>query len=220
MAPCHHSPLEPPNLQVKAALMEIEGEAVTDVDGNRGGGGGGNSNSDSGGGRQQRGQATINNMRRRLAAVATAVGGGGGERRQTKTTTAAAIAAAMVEEAVVAMVAMVATVAEATALETEWQNSGAGILSLADVICRTVLLGKQWQYFGIFFSICMCKHIICKTDMDTRICVFDSANTICKYKNGHFVSLSAYRGNKIAGSRRVLATAVDNWSGKPFCVSS
>jgi hypothetical protein len=23
-----------------------------------------------------------------------------------------------------------------------------------------------------------------------------------------------------AGSRRVLATAVDNWSGKPYCVSS
>ncbi len=24
----------------------------------------------------------------------------------------------------------------------------------------------------------------------------------------------------VAGSRRVLATAVDNWSGKPYCVSS
>jgi hypothetical protein len=24
----------------------------------------------------------------------------------------------------------------------------------------------------------------------------------------------------IAGSRRVLATAVDDWSGKPYCVSS
>jgi hypothetical protein len=61
MAPHHRSPLEPPDLQVKAALMEAEVEAVTDGDGSRGGGGGGNSDSDSGGGRQQRGQATINN---------------------------------------------------------------------------------------------------------------------------------------------------------------
>jgi hypothetical protein len=142
MAPRHRSPLEPPNMQVKAALMEAEVEAVTDGDGNRGGGGGGNSDSDSGGGRQQRGQATINNMQRRLAAVATAVGGGSSERQRTKTLTAAAIVAAMAEEAVVATAAMVATVAEATAAETERQNSGAGILSLADVICRTVLLGK------------------------------------------------------------------------------
>jgi hypothetical protein len=80
MAPRHCSPLEPPNLQVKAALMEAEVEAVTDGDGNRGGSGGGNSDSDSGGGRQQQGQATINHMQRRSAAVATAVGGGGGER--------------------------------------------------------------------------------------------------------------------------------------------
>jgi hypothetical protein len=56
-----------------------------------------------------------------------AVGGGGGERRRTKTTTAAAIAAAMVEEVVVAMAATAATVAEAMAAETDWQNSGAGI---------------------------------------------------------------------------------------------
>ncbi len=54
MAPRHHSPLEPPDLQVKAALMEAEVEVVTDRDGNRGGGSGGNSASDSGGGRQQR----------------------------------------------------------------------------------------------------------------------------------------------------------------------
>jgi hypothetical protein len=151
MAPRQSSPLEPPNLQVKAALMEAEVEAVTDGDGNRGGGGGGNSDSDSGGGRQQRGQATINNMRRRSAAVATVVGGGGGEWRRTKTTMAAAIAAAMAEEAVVATSATAATVAEATAAETERQNNGAGILSLADVVCRTVLLGKQWRYFGVFF---------------------------------------------------------------------
>jgi hypothetical protein len=144
MAPRHHSTLEPPNLQVKAALMEAEVESVNDGDGNRGGGGGGNSNSDSGGGRQQWGQATINNMRRRSGAVATAVGGGGGERRQTKTTMAAAIAAAMAEEAVVATAATAATVAEAMAAETERQNSGAGILSLANVLCRTVLLGEQW----------------------------------------------------------------------------
>ncbi len=110
MAPHHRSPLEPPDLQVKAALMEAEVEAVTDRDGNRGGGGGGNSNSDSGGGRQQRGQATINNMQRRLAAVVTAVGGGGG-------------AAAMAEEAVVATAATAATVAVAMAAEAEWQNS-------------------------------------------------------------------------------------------------
>jgi hypothetical protein len=111
---------------------------VTDGDGNRGGVGGGNSDSDSGGGRQQRGQATINNMQRRSAVVATAGGGGGGERRWTKTTTAAAIAAAMAEEAVVAMAATAATVAEATAAETERQNSRAGIISLANVVCRPV----------------------------------------------------------------------------------
>jgi hypothetical protein len=69
MAPHHRSLLEPPDLQVKAALMEAEVEAVTDGDGNRGSGGGGNSDSDSGGGRQQQGQETINNMRWRLAAV-------------------------------------------------------------------------------------------------------------------------------------------------------
>jgi hypothetical protein len=172
MAPHHHSSLEPPDLQVKAALMEAEVEAVTDGDGNRGGGGSDNSNSDSGGSRQQRGQATINNMRRRSAAVATAVGGGGGERQRMKTTTAAAIAAAMVEEAVVATAATAATVAEATAAETERQNSGAGILFLADVVCRTVLLSKQWRYFGAFFSICMRKQIICETDTDTRFCAF------------------------------------------------
>ncbi len=85
MAPHHRSPLEPPDLQVKAALMEAEVEVVTDRDGNRGGSGGGNSNSDSGGGRQQGGQATIKNMRWQLAAVAMAVVGGGGERWQTKT---------------------------------------------------------------------------------------------------------------------------------------
>jgi hypothetical protein len=130
MVPRHRSPLEPPDLQVKAVLMEAEVEAVTDGDGNRGGGGGGNSDSDSGGGRQQRGQATINNMRRRLAAEATAVGGGGGERRRTKTTTAAAIAAAMAEEAEVATAATAATVAEATVAETELQNSGAGRLDI------------------------------------------------------------------------------------------
>jgi hypothetical protein len=128
MAPRHRSPLEPPNLQVKAALMEAEVEGVTDGDGNRGGGGSGNSDSDSGSGRQQRGQATINNMQRRLPAVATAMGEGNDERRQTKTTTAAAIAAAMAEEVVVATAAMAATVAETMAAETEWQNSGAGIL--------------------------------------------------------------------------------------------
>jgi hypothetical protein len=55
MAPRHRSPLEPPDLQVKAALMEAEVEVVTNEDGNRGGGSGGNSNSDSGGSWQQRG---------------------------------------------------------------------------------------------------------------------------------------------------------------------
>ncbi len=53
MVPHHRFLLEPPDLQVKAALMEAEVEGVTDGDGNRGGGGGGNSNSDSGGSRQQ-----------------------------------------------------------------------------------------------------------------------------------------------------------------------
>jgi hypothetical protein len=42
-APCHHSPLGPPGLRVKAALMEAEAE-----------GGGGS--------QEQQGQATINNM--------------------------------------------------------------------------------------------------------------------------------------------------------------
>jgi hypothetical protein len=130
MAPRHRSLLEPPNLQVKAVLIEAEVEAVTDGDGNRGGGGGGNSNSDSGSSWQQWGQAAINNMRWQSGVVATAVGGGGGERQQTKMTTAAAIAAAMAGEAVVAMTATAATVAEATAVETERQNSGAGILDI------------------------------------------------------------------------------------------
>ncbi len=40
MAFRHCSPLEPPDLQMKAALMEVEVQAVTDGDGNRGGGGG------------------------------------------------------------------------------------------------------------------------------------------------------------------------------------
>jgi hypothetical protein len=193
MVPRHRSPLEPPNLLVKAALMEAEVEAVTDGDRNRGGWGNCNSNSDNGSGRQQQGQATIINMPH------TMVGGGGGERWQTKMRTAVAIAAAMAEEAVVATAVTAATVAEAMAAETERQNSGAGLLSLADVVCRTVLLGKQWQYFSIFFSVCMCKQIICETDM-VRILAFaffNSANTIGKYKNVHFVSLSAYRGNKI-----------------------
>jgi hypothetical protein len=136
MAPHHRSPLEPPDLQVKAALMEAEVEAVTDGDGNRGGGGSGNSDSDSGGGWLQRGQATINNMRWQSAAVAMAVGGGGGERRRAKMTTAAAIAAAMAEEAVVATAAMAATVAEAMAAVTEWQNSGAGILYIISGRCH------------------------------------------------------------------------------------
>jgi hypothetical protein len=151
MAPHHRSPLEPPNLQVKAALMEAEVEVVTDGDGNRGGSGSGNSNSDSGGNQQQWGQATINNMWRQSAAVATAVGGCGGERRRMKKTTVAAIAAATAEEVVVVTAATAATVAEETAAETEWQDSGAKILSLANVVCITVLLGKQWQYFWRLF---------------------------------------------------------------------
>jgi hypothetical protein len=152
MAPHHCSLLEPPNLQVKAALMEAEVEAVTDGDGNRGGGGGGNSNSDSGGGRQQQGQATINNMQRRLAAVATVVGGGGGERRRTKTTTAAAIVVAMAEEAVVVTAAMAETVAEATAAETERQNSGAGILDIISGRC-CMWNSTTWQTVAIFWCL-------------------------------------------------------------------
>ncbi len=62
--------------------------------------------------------------------MTTALGGGGNERWQTKTTMAVAIAVAMMEEVVVAMVATVATVAEATAAGTEQQNSGAGILDI------------------------------------------------------------------------------------------
>ena len=56
MAPRHRSPLEPPDLRVKAALMVTEAEEATE---NRGSGSG-NSDSGRGGGRQQRGQATIN----------------------------------------------------------------------------------------------------------------------------------------------------------------
>jgi hypothetical protein len=197
MAPRHRSPLEPLDLQVKAALMETEVEVVTDGDGNRGDGGSGNSNSDSGSGRQQQGQATINNIRQWLAAVATAVEGGGGERRRTKTTTVVAIAVMMAEEAVVAMAATAATVAEATAVETERQNSGAGILSLANVVCRTVLLGEQWQYFGIFFSVSCANKLFARQIRILACAFFNSTNMICKYKNGHFVSLSAYQGNKI-----------------------
>ncbi len=59
MAPHHRSPLERPDLRVKAALMVTEVEEATDGNGNRGGGGG-NSDSGRGGGRQQRGQAKIN----------------------------------------------------------------------------------------------------------------------------------------------------------------
>ncbi len=100
------------------------------------------------------------------------LGGGGSERRRTKTTTVAAIVAVMAEEAVVATAATATTVAEATAAETERQNIWVGISSLANVVCRIVLLGEQWRYFGIFFSVCMRKQIVCKTDTDTCICVF------------------------------------------------
>jgi hypothetical protein len=58
MAPRHRSPLEPPDLQVKAALMVTEAKEANDGNRNRGGGGG-NSDSGRGGGRQQQGQATI-----------------------------------------------------------------------------------------------------------------------------------------------------------------
>jgi hypothetical protein len=34
------------------------------------------------------------------------------------------------------------------------------------------IIGKQRQYFGIFFSVCMHKQIIWETDTDTCICVF------------------------------------------------
>jgi hypothetical protein len=152
MAFHHHSPLEPLDLQVKAALMEAEVEAVTDGDGNRGGSSGGNSDSDSGGSRQQWGQATINNMRQWLLAVVTVVGGGGGERRQTKTTTAVAIAAAMAEEAVVVAAATAATVTEATVAETERQNSGAGILDIISGQCRT-LNSTTWRSVAIFWHL-------------------------------------------------------------------
>jgi hypothetical protein len=59
MVPRHRSPLEPPNLWVKAALMVTEVKEATDGNGNRGSGGG-NSDSGRGGGRQQQGQSTIN----------------------------------------------------------------------------------------------------------------------------------------------------------------
>jgi hypothetical protein len=47
----HHPPLALPNLQVKAAAMEAEVEAVNDGNRNRGGGSG-DSNSGSGGGKK------------------------------------------------------------------------------------------------------------------------------------------------------------------------
>ncbi len=48
---------------------------------------------------------------------------------------AGVIAAAMAEEAVVAMAATAATVAEATVAETERQNLGAGILDIISGQC-------------------------------------------------------------------------------------
>ncbi len=100
---------------------------------------------------------------------ATAVGGGGNGRRQMKTMTAAAIAAAMAEEVVGRRWLRRLQWQKQLQQRQEWQNSRAGmILSLANVICsRTVLLGEQWRYFGVFFSICTCKQIICETDTDT-----------------------------------------------------
>ncbi len=52
-----------------------------------------------------------------------------------KDTTVVAIVAAMAEEAVVAMAATAVTVAEAMAVETERQNSGAGILDIIPGRC-------------------------------------------------------------------------------------
>ncbi len=104
--------------------------------------------------------------------MATAVGGGGGERRQMKTTTEAAIAAAMAEEAVVATAAMAATVAEAMAVETERQKQ-------RDRDIRYYLWPMLYveQYYlansgDILASFLAYKQIICKTDTDTRICIF------------------------------------------------
>ena len=93
MAPRHHSPLELPDLQVKASLMEAEAEDVSDGNGNKGGGSSSNGDNDRGGGRQQQGQAATNNMQ-------TAVDGGSSGRQRTKTMTVAAILVAMAEEAV------------------------------------------------------------------------------------------------------------------------
>jgi hypothetical protein len=153
---------------------------VTDGDRNRGGSS-----------RQQQGQATINNMRGRLAALAMAGGGGGGERWWMKTMMAVAIAAEMAEEVVVATAAMVATVAEATVAETERQNSGAGIL---DIISGLANSGNMLASFLV--SACAIK-LFARQIWILAFAFFDSANTICKYKNAHFVRLSAYRGKKI-----------------------
>jgi hypothetical protein len=106
---------------------------------------------------------------------ATVVGGGGDGRRRTKTMIAAAIAAAMAEEVVGRQRLWRLQWQRQQRQRQEQQNSGAGIiLPLANVVCsRTVLLGEQWQYFGVFFSVCTRQQIICETNTDTRICRFN-----------------------------------------------
>ncbi len=56
-------------------------------------------------------------------------------------------------------------------------NSGDILASFLASACANKLFARQIRILAFAF--------------------FDSANTICKYKNGNFVSLSAYRGNKI-----------------------
>jgi hypothetical protein len=67
-------------------------------------------------------------------------------------TTAAAIAAAMVEEVVVTTAAKAVTVAEATAAETERQNSGAGILDIISGRCR-MYNSTTWRTVAIFWRL-------------------------------------------------------------------
>ncbi len=55
-------------------------------------------------------------------------------------------------------------------------NSGDILASFLASACANKLFARQIQILACAF--------------------FDSTNTICKHKNGHFVGLSAYRGNK------------------------
>jgi hypothetical protein len=59
---------------------------------------------------------------------------------------------------------------------------------------RTII-GKQRQYFGFSVASECTNKLFARQIWILAFAFFDSATTICKYKNGHFLSLSAYQGN-------------------------